>query len=57
MTALVILLAVVTPVWAETPMRAVPQDLAQVQLSLAPVVKKAQPAVVNVYESDSKLRE
>ena len=46
-----ILLALATPVWAETPTRAVPQDLGQVQLSLAPVVKKAQPAVVNVYAS------
>ena len=49
--AVAILLALATTVRAETPVRAVPQDLAQVQLSLAPVVKKAQPAVVNVYAS------
>ncbi len=36
---------------AETPPRAVPADAAQVRLSLAPVVKLAQPAVVNVYAS------
>ena len=36
---------------AQTPPRAVPTDPGQVRLSLAPVVKQAQPAVVNVYAS------
>ena len=44
-------LAMATSARAQTPTRVVPQDAAQVQLSLAPVVKKAQPAVVNVYAS------
>src|SRR5947209_15097101 len=36
---------------AETPQRVAPQNPAQVRLSFAPVVKKAAPAVVNVYVS------
>jgi len=36
---------------AETAPKAVPQSAAQVRLSFAPVVKKAAPAVVNVYAS------
>ncbi len=36
---------------AQTSEKIVPQDLGQVHLSFAPVVKKARPAVVNVYAS------
>ena len=36
---------------AETAQRVAPQDAVQVQLSLAPVVRRAQPTVVNVYAS------
>ena len=36
---------------ADTPQRIAPQSPAQVRLSFAPVVKKAAPAVVNVYAS------
>src|SRR5215472_9158296 len=39
---------IIGPVSAQTP-RAVPQSPAQIQLSFAPVVSKAAPAVVNVY--------
>jgi Do/DeqQ family serine protease len=39
------------PAFAETIQRAAPQGPAQVRLSFAPVVKKATPAVVNVYAS------
>ena len=41
----------VAPALAETAQKLVPQTLAEVHLSFAPVVKKAQPAVVNVYAS------
>ena len=44
-------LAVVAPAWAQTDAKVVPQDAGQVRLSFAPVVKKARPAVVNVYAS------
>ena len=37
--------------FAETPAKVAPQSPAQVRLSLAPVVKKVAPAVVNVYVS------
>jgi Do/DeqQ family serine protease len=36
---------------AQSPEKTVPQSPAQIRLSFAPVVKKAQPAVVNVYAS------
>jgi Do/DeqQ family serine protease len=39
------------PAFADTIQKAAPQRSAQVRLSLAPVVKKAAPAVVNVYAS------
>jgi Do/DeqQ family serine protease len=45
------LLVVVSPAAAQTDSKVVPQDPAQVKLSFAPVVKKARPAVVNVYAS------
>ena len=37
------------PALAQTPPRQAPQSRAELQLSFSPVVKKAQPAVVNVY--------
>jgi Do/DeqQ family serine protease len=40
-----------SPVLAQTGEKIVPQSPAEVHLSFAPVVKKAQPAVVNVYAS------
>ncbi len=50
--ALVLVLAIVSGgAVAETAQRVVPDSGAQVRLSLAPVVKIAQPAVVNVYVS------
>ena len=39
------------PAFADTVQRTAPQSPAQVRLSFAPVVKKAAPAVVNVYAS------
>ena len=45
------MLALASSARAETPARVLPEDPTQVQLSLAPVVRKAQPAVVNVYAS------
>src|SRR5271166_3008914 len=39
------------PAFADTIQRAAPQSPAQVRLSFAPVVKRAAPAVVNVYAS------
>ncbi|MGO9390938.1 Do family serine endopeptidase [Rhodoblastus sp.] len=41
-------LTLAAPAWAEAP-RAIPQSKAEVNLSFAPLVKKAAPAVVNVY--------
>ena len=41
----------VLPAHAQTPDRALPQSRAEVTLSFAPVVRKAQPSVVNVYAS------
>ena len=50
--ALVGVLALVSgAAFAQSPPKAVPQNPVQVRLSLAPVVKMAQPAVVNVYVS------
>jgi len=50
--AFVMILALVSGgAFAETPQRVVPDSRTQVRLSLAPVVKMAQPAVVNVYVS------
>ncbi|BBK35739.1 serine protease [Allostella sp. ATCC 35155] len=37
------------PAAAQTPLRAVPADREQIQLSFAPVVRRAAPAVVNVF--------
>ena len=45
------LFALCGPVSADTAPRVVPQTAGQARLSLAPVVKKAAPAVVNVYVS------
>ena len=42
---------IVPPAVAQNDLKVVPQDPAQVKLSFAPVVKKARPAVVNVYAS------
>jgi len=44
------------PALAQSPSKAVPQSPAEVHLSFAPVVKKAQPAVVNVYASRVETR-
>ena len=50
--ALVVILALVSgAAFADTTERVLPDSRVQVRLSLAPVVKKAQPAVVNVYVS------
>ena len=49
MIALAVLSSFVAPLHAQT--RAVPDSRVQVTLSYAPVVKKAQPSVVNVYAS------
>jgi Do/DeqQ family serine protease len=50
--ALTVVLALLgAPAFADTVQRAAPQTAAQVRLSFAPVVKKAAPAVVNVYAS------
>ena len=51
LTLLVILTLISGPALAETAPKIAPQSQAQVRLSLAPVVKKAAPAVVNVYAS------
>ena len=48
-TALVVMLSFAVPLAAQT--RAVPETRAQLTLSYAPIVKKAQPSVVNVYAS------
>ena len=48
-TALVVVLSFAVPLAAQT--RAVPETRAQLTLSYAPIVKKAQPSVVNVYAS------
>ena len=49
--ALVFALALVWgAAFAETALKAPPQNPSQVRLSFAPVVKKVTPAVVNVYE-------
>jgi Do/DeqQ family serine protease len=45
------LLVVGSPAWGQTDAKVVPEDPAQVRFSFAPVVKKARPAVVNVYAS------
>ncbi|MFZ0559854.1 MAG: Do family serine endopeptidase [Methylovirgula sp.] len=49
--ALVFLTLALPPAGAQAAERAVPQSRAEVTLSFAPVVKKAAPAVVNVYAS------
>jgi Do/DeqQ family serine protease len=50
--ALTVVLALLgAPAFADTVQRAAPQTAAQVRLSFAPIVKKAAPAVVNVYAS------
>jgi Do/DeqQ family serine protease len=50
--ALVIVLALLNaPLVAQTTQKVAPQAPAQVHLSFAPIVKKVQPAVVNVYAS------
>ena len=50
--ALVLVLALISaPGFAETVQKVAPQSMGQVRLSFAPVVKKAAPAVVNVYAS------
>ncbi|HEV3044386.1 MAG TPA: DegQ family serine endoprotease [Roseiarcus sp.] len=55
--ALLALLAlVVAPVAAPAAEKVVPQSLAEVHLSFAPVVKKVRPAVVNVYASRIETR-
>jgi Do/DeqQ family serine protease len=46
-----VLAFLVGPAWAQTGQKVVPQSPGEVHLSFAPVVKKAQPAVVNVYAS------
>lgn len=46
----------VAPAFAQTIDRAVPQSKAEVTLSFAPVVRKAQPSVVNVYASRTERR-
>lgn len=50
------LIHVGVPVQAQTADRSVPQSRAEVTLSFAPVVRKAQPAVVNVYASRTERR-
>ncbi|MBN8531347.1 MAG: DegQ family serine endoprotease [Alphaproteobacteria bacterium] len=42
-------IAMTAPAAAQEPPRAVPQSRSELQLSFAPVVKKAAPAVVNIY--------
>ena len=49
LAALALALIANTPVAADQAARAVPESRAQVQLSYAPLVKQAAPAVVNVY--------
>ena len=52
-------LALFVPAWSassQTPDRALPQSRAEIALSFAPVVRKAQPAVVNVYASRTERR-
>jgi Do/DeqQ family serine protease len=46
--AVFVVLALAAPAWAETA-KTVPQSKTEVNLSFAPLVKKAAPAVVNVY--------
>ncbi|SDO59867.1 Do/DeqQ family serine protease [Lutimaribacter pacificus] len=45
--SLLILIVLAVPAWAETPR--VPQSPAEITLSFAPLVKRATPAVVNIY--------
>ncbi len=47
----VVFALLVAPAFADTVQRVVPQGPGQVRFSFAPVVKKVQPAVVNVYAS------
>ena len=56
--SLIAVLAVLTlsAAAAQTALKTVPQSPAEVHLSFAPVVKKAQPAVVNVYASRVETR-
>jgi Do/DeqQ family serine protease len=49
--ALAVVALLGAPAFADTVQRTAPQSPAQVRLSFAPVVKKAAPAVVNVYAS------
>jgi Do/DeqQ family serine protease len=47
----VVFALLVAPAFADTVQKTAPQSPAEVRLSFAPVVKKAEPAVVNVYAS------
>ncbi|XBQ16195.1 MAG: Do family serine endopeptidase [Oceanicaulis sp.] len=49
LVALGAIAAAATPAFAQTEARAAPESRAEVQLSFAPVVREAAPAVVNVY--------
>jgi S1-C subfamily serine protease len=53
----VVLALLVSPALAQSAQKIVPQSPAEVHLSFAPVVKKAQPAVVNVYASRVEQRQ
>ncbi|MDB5509275.1 MAG: Periplasmic serine endoprotease DegP-like, partial [Hyphomicrobiales bacterium] len=53
----VLLIGGLLPASAQQPQRVAPENRAQITLSYSPLVKKAQPSVVNVYGSRTERRQ